>query len=137
MNSIVGWSESCSVVSESLRPHGLYSSWDSPGKNTGLGSLSFSRGPSQPRDQTGVSCIAGGFFTNWSTREAPCKILSINIIFFLLSNNLLNIWIILNKRTQVFIMFLAFINVLIKLLILRPYIIFYKWHMLTIESHTY
>ena len=70
MNSIVGWSESCSVVSESLRPHGLYSSWDSPGKNTGLGSLSFSRGPSQPRDQTGVSCIAGGFFTNWAVRGA-------------------------------------------------------------------
>jgi len=23
----------------------------------------FSRGSSQPRDQTGVSCIAGGFFT--------------------------------------------------------------------------
>ena len=25
----------------------------------------FSRGPSQPRDRTQVSCIAGGFFTNW------------------------------------------------------------------------
>ena len=24
----------------------------------------FSRGSSQPRNQTGVSCIAGGFFTN-------------------------------------------------------------------------
>ena len=30
----------------------------------------FSRGSSQPRDQTQVSCIAGGFFTSWSTREA-------------------------------------------------------------------
>ena len=29
----------------------------------------FSRGSSQPRDQTQVSCIAGGFFTNWATRE--------------------------------------------------------------------
>ena len=29
-----------------------------------------SRGSSQPRDQTGVSCIAGGFFTIWATREA-------------------------------------------------------------------
>ena len=28
------------------------------------------RGSSQPRDQTQVSCIAGGFFTNWATREA-------------------------------------------------------------------
>ena len=30
----------------------------------------FSRGSSQPRDQTGVSCIAGRFFTNWAVREA-------------------------------------------------------------------
>ena len=28
------------------------------------------RGSSQPRDQTQVSCIAGGFFTSWATREA-------------------------------------------------------------------
>ena len=30
----------------------------------------FSREPSQSRDPTGVSCIAGGFFTSWATREA-------------------------------------------------------------------
>ena len=30
----------------------------------------FSRGSSQPRDQTQVSLIAGGFFTSWATREA-------------------------------------------------------------------
>ena len=30
----------------------------------------FSRGSSQPRDQTQVSCIAGGFFTFWATGEA-------------------------------------------------------------------
>ena len=30
----------------------------------------FSRGSSQPRDQTQVSLIAGGFFTNCTTREA-------------------------------------------------------------------
>ena len=29
----------------------------------------FSRGSSQPRDQTRVSCIAGRFFTSWATRE--------------------------------------------------------------------
>ena len=103
-------SESCSVVSDPLRPHGLYSSWNSPGQNTGVGSLSllqgifptqglnsgfphcrrilyqlsqkgnprilkwvaypFSSRCSQPRNQTGVSCIAGGFFTNWAIREA-------------------------------------------------------------------
>ena len=28
------------------------------------GAISFSRGSSQPRDQTWVSCIAGRFFTN-------------------------------------------------------------------------
>ena len=32
--------------------------------------ISFSRGSSQPRDQTRVSCIAGRHFTFWSTREA-------------------------------------------------------------------
>ena len=30
----------------------------------------FSRGPSQPGNRTGVSCIAGGSFTNWAIREA-------------------------------------------------------------------
>ena len=30
----------------------------------------FSRGSSQPRDQTQVSHIAGGFFTSWDIREA-------------------------------------------------------------------
>ena len=96
-------------VSNSLQPHGLYSPWNSPGQNTGLGSLSlfqrifpteglnpglphyrqilyqlshkgsprmlelvtypFSSGSSRPRNQTRVSCIAGGFFTNWAMRE--------------------------------------------------------------------
>ena len=30
----------------------------------------FSRESSQPKDRTQVSCIAGGFFTSWATREA-------------------------------------------------------------------
>ena len=103
-------SESHSVVSDSLQPHGLYSPWNSPGQNTGVGSLSllqgifptqgwnpglqhcgrilhqlshkgsprilervacpFSSGSSQPRNGAGVSCTAGGFFTNWTIREA-------------------------------------------------------------------
>ena len=37
-------SESRSVVSHSLRPHGLYSPWNSPGKNTGVHSLSLLQG---------------------------------------------------------------------------------------------
>ena len=106
--TLQGESESRSVVSDSLRPHGLYSPWNSPGQK--VGSLSFlqgifptqgsnpgflhcrqiiyqlsqqrsprilewvaypfSRGSSQPRNQTGVSCNAGRFFTNWAIREA-------------------------------------------------------------------
>ena len=97
-------------MSDSLQPHGLYNPWNSPGWNTGVGSLSFlqgifptqglnpclpysrgilyklshqesprilecvaypfSNGSSWPRTWTGVSCIAGGFFTNWAIREA-------------------------------------------------------------------
>ena len=104
-------SESHSVVSNSLRPHGLFSSWKSPGQNTVVSILSlllgifptqgsnpglrhcrrilyqlshkgsprilewvaflFSSRSSQPRNQTGVSCIAGEFFTNCPIREAP------------------------------------------------------------------
>ena len=55
----------------SLWPHGLY---------TIIGILQarilewvafpFSRGSSQPRDRTQVSCIVGGFLTSWATREA-------------------------------------------------------------------
>ena len=37
-------SESRSVVSSSLRPHGLYSPWNSPGRNTVVGSVSLLQG---------------------------------------------------------------------------------------------
>ena len=30
----------------------------------------FSRGTSRPRNQTGVSCTAGGFFNSWATQQA-------------------------------------------------------------------
>ena len=36
--------------------------------------LPFSRGSSQPRDQTQVSCIAGRFFTIRTIREALCSL---------------------------------------------------------------
>ena len=99
--------KSHSVVSDSLRPHGLHSPWDSPGivgsrsllqgifptqgSNPGLlhcrqilNQLSHQGSPSKlewvaypfcsrsssPRNRTRVSCIAGGFFTSWATREA-------------------------------------------------------------------
>ena len=35
------WSESCSVVFDSLWSHGLYSPWSSLGQNTGVGSFSL------------------------------------------------------------------------------------------------
>ena len=42
-------SESHSVMSSSLRLYELYSLWNSPGQNTGVSSLSFLWGSSQPR----------------------------------------------------------------------------------------
>ena len=64
-------SESRSALSDCLWPHVLHSPWNSPGQNTGEGSyIPFSRGSSQPRDQTQVSHITGGFFTSLATREA-------------------------------------------------------------------
>ena len=63
-------SESHSVVSDSLWVSTcLYSPWNSPGQNNGVGTP-FSRGSSQPRDQTQVSHIAGHFSTSWATSEA-------------------------------------------------------------------
>ena len=47
-------------------PPGFSVHGDSPCKNTAMPS---SRGSSQPRDQTQVSCIVGRFFTAWATRE--------------------------------------------------------------------
>ena len=41
---LLKWSESPSVVSDSLWPHGLYSPWNSPGQKTGVGSLSLFQG---------------------------------------------------------------------------------------------
>ena len=40
----VKWSESRSVMSDSLWPHRLYSLWNSPDKNTGVGSISLLQG---------------------------------------------------------------------------------------------
>ena len=41
---VKGESESHSVMSDSLQPHGLYSPWNSPGQNTGVGSHSLLQG---------------------------------------------------------------------------------------------
>ena len=53
------------VVSYSLRPHGILQA-----RILEWVAFPFSKGSSQPKNQTQVSCIAGGFFTNWAIREA-------------------------------------------------------------------
>jgi len=73
-------SESHSVMSVSLQPHGLYIvhailqvrilEWVP---------ILFSRGSSQPRDQTQVSHIVGRFFTSLDTREAQLPTLLIQL----------------------------------------------------------
>ena len=64
-----------SVKSDCLRPHGL----GPPGSSVhGIlqarilewVAMPSSKGSSQPKGQTQVSLIAGGFFTIWATKEA-------------------------------------------------------------------
>ena len=43
--------------------------------------ISSSRGSSWPRDQTWVFCIAGRFFTIWTTRKAPISLYKAFIFF--------------------------------------------------------
>ena len=51
-------SESRSLVSDSLQPHGLYGPWNSPDQNTGVGSLSLLQGifPNQGSNQGPLHC---------------------------------------------------------------------------------
>ena len=62
-------SESRSVVSDSVIPWTIV-----PGilqaRIMEWVAIPFSRGSSRPRDQTQVSCLAGGYFTKWAMREA-------------------------------------------------------------------
>ena len=79
-------SPSHSVMSNSLRIHELYSPWNSLDQNTGVGSLSLLQQIFLTH-QTSVSCIAGGFFTNWLIREAQVysdnfSQNSLNILYF-------------------------------------------------------
>ena len=58
-------------MSNSLQPHGLYTVHGIPqARILEWVVFPFSRGSSQPRDWTQVSCIAGGFFPSWATGEA-------------------------------------------------------------------
>ena len=69
--------ESPSVVSDSLCSHGLYRAGSSvhgilQARILEWVTIDFSRGSSQPRDQTWVSHVAGRFFTIWAAREVEC-----------------------------------------------------------------
>ena len=57
------WLLSCSVMSDSLQPHGLQTA-------RLLCPWGFSRGSSQSRDWIQVSHFVGGFFTIWDARKA-------------------------------------------------------------------
>ena len=59
--------ESCSVVSNSLQPHGLYNPLILQARLLEWVALSFSRGSSQISDRTQISHIAGRFFISWAT----------------------------------------------------------------------
>ena len=59
---IVGINVSCSIVSDSLRPHGLKPArllcpWDSPGKKTSVVAIPFSRGSSPPVIEPGSPAL--------------------------------------------------------------------------------
>ena len=66
-----GDSESHWVVSSTLRPHALYSPWDSPGQNTGVGSLSLLQGifPTQGSNPGLPHC--GRIFYQLSHKGSP------------------------------------------------------------------
>ena len=49
-------------------PSRLLCPWDFPARILEWVAISFSRGSSQHRDQTSISCIAGIFFTVWTTK---------------------------------------------------------------------
>ena len=67
---LVKWNESGSIMFNSLWSHGLYSSWNSPGCNTGVGSLSLLQGifPTQRSNPGHPLCRC--ILYHLSTREA-------------------------------------------------------------------
>ena len=86
----------CILVAQSdliLWPHGLWPArlfcpWNSPGKNTGVGSHSLLQGIFLTQGSNLGICVAGRFFTVWATREALtlciciCNYLCVNKYLF-------------------------------------------------------
>ena len=57
-------------MSPALQTHSLPAEPQRMPNNTGVGSLSLLHGIFPTQELNRVSCIAGGFFTNWAMREA-------------------------------------------------------------------
>ena len=72
-NFTIHESESHSVVSYSHNPMDYTVRGILQGRILEWVAFPFSRGTSQPSDQTQVSLIAGGFFTNWAKRPQIAK----------------------------------------------------------------
>ena len=70
------------VKSNSFRPHGLHSPWDSPGQNTWVGSLSLLQRILPTQDRTQVSHIAGRFFNSWATQTTKSTHLFLWLKFY-------------------------------------------------------
>ena len=62
--------ESCSAVSNSLWPHGLYSPWNSPCQNTGLSSLYLLQGIFATQGLNPGRLHCRQILYSWATREA-------------------------------------------------------------------
>ena len=65
----------CSIVSDSMWPHGVLTAgllcpWNSPGKHTGVACHSMLQGIFPTQGLNWVSWTAGRFFSSWATREA-------------------------------------------------------------------
>ena len=78
----------CSVVSNSLRPHGLCSPSGSSVHGISQAriqewvAISFSKGPSQPRNQTHISSIGRQVLYQWATRKALISLKHILWFYF-------------------------------------------------------
>ena len=72
------WCESHSVEFDSLWSHGLYSPWNSPGQNTGVGSLSLLQGifPTQGSNPGLPHCR--WIFYQLSHKGSPCVYMASN-----------------------------------------------------------
>ena len=70
----LSFSQSCSVMSESFRPHGLLPTrllcpWSSPGRNTEVGSHSLLQGTFPTQGSNPCPTLQADSFTVWATKE--------------------------------------------------------------------